>query len=60
MEPLWEHSGEHFQAFEEGTFLSRKGDLNIGAVPGLEEGLNHLFDGFNGKPTICPTYIGVV
>jgi len=44
---LWEHFGEHLQAFEEGTFLSRKGGSPIAAVPNLEEGLNRLFDGFS-------------
>ena len=47
MDLLWEHSGEHFQVFEEELSYLRKSDLAIAAIPGLEKGLHHLFDRFN-------------
>ena len=47
MELLLEDSSEHFQAFEEELPCHRKGDLAIAVVPGLEEELNRLFDGFD-------------
>ena len=47
MELLWKDSGEHFQAYEEKLSYLWKGDLAIAAVPGVEKGLNRLFDGFN-------------
>ena len=47
MDVLWEHSGDHFQVFEEELSCLRKGDLTIAEVSGLEEGLNCLFDDFN-------------
>jgi len=44
---LWEHSDDYFQGFEEKLSYLRNSDLAMAVVPGLEEGPNCLFDGFN-------------